>query len=95
MTLKEYYKYYLSLHQSPMCRRMHFIGQLATLVYIFVAINESLVLLLLAPFIIYPFAWYGHFKYENNTPAAFTDPIKAKICDWIMFLDIVKGKLSI
>ena len=78
-----------------MCRRMHFIGQLATIVYIIVAIPQSLFLLLLAPFVVYPFAWYGHFRYMDNTPAAFTDPVKAKICDWIMFRDIITGKLSV
>jgi len=51
--------------------------------------------LIAAPFIVYPFAWSGHFLFEKNEPAAFKDPVKAKICDWIMFKDIILGKVKI
>jgi hypothetical protein len=27
MELKEYYEYYLTLHEHPKCRLLHFIGQ--------------------------------------------------------------------
>lgn len=50
--------------------------------------------MLAAPFIVYPFAWFGHFYYEKNKPAAFSDPIKSKICDWLMFKDIITGKIK-
>jgi hypothetical protein len=51
-------------------------------------------LLLLVPFIVYPFAWSGHFFFEKNKPAAFKHPVKAKICDWIMLFDIIRGKIK-
>jgi len=47
------------------------------------------------PFVIYPFAWSGHFFFENNTPAAFSKPLWAKACDWIMFKDILLGRIKI
>jgi len=50
---------------------------------------------LLTPFIIYPFAWSGHYYFEKNKPAAFNNPLYAKISDWIMFKDILKGKFRI
>ena len=53
------------------------------------------ILFLAVPFIIYPFAWSGHYFFENNKPAAFTNPLYAKISDWIMFKDIITGKLRI
>ena len=81
MTIDEYYKHYLTLHQNKWCRRLHVVGQFATIGFILVALRVNLVLLLLAPFIIYPFAWSGHYFFEKNKPAAFNDPIKAKICD--------------
>jgi hypothetical protein len=49
--------------------------------------------LLLTPFIVYPFAWSGHYFFEKNQPAAFKDPIKAKISDWMMLWDILRGKV--
>ena len=96
MKMKEYYEHYLSLHKNHLCRRLHFIGQIVTLVctyYIFA--NWYWYLIPIIPFIIYPFAWSGHYFFEKNKPAAFSDPVKAKISDWIMFKDILVGKLSI
>ena len=94
--IKDYYAHYLTLHKHPKCRLLHFLGQLFTLFFVFIAIKSKLWLLLLAtPFVIYPFAWSGLYFFEKNKPAAFSDPIKAKISDWIMFKDILLGKLSI
>ena len=95
MTIDEYYKHYLTLHQNKWCRRLHVVGQFATIGFILVALRVNLVLLLLAPFIIYPFAWSGHYFFEKNKPAAFNDPIKAKICDWLMLRDIITGKIEL
>ena len=96
MSLKEYYKHYLTLHQHPKCRLLHFIGQWATIFYtVMVVYSGYWLLLLLVPFVVYPFAWSGHYFFEKNKPAAFSDPWKAKISDWIMFKDIILGRLSI
>jgi len=51
-------------------------------------------LLFLSPLVVYPFAWSGHYFFEKNTPAAFKNPLYAKISDWIMFKDILTGKLK-
>lgn len=48
----------------------------------------------LTPFIVYPFAWTGHFYFEKNTPAAFKNPLWAKASDWVMLFDILRGKIS-
>jgi hypothetical protein len=75
---------------------MHFIGQLITIFFTaFVLYGMHWYLIPLVPFVIYPFAWSGHFLYEKNKPAAFSDPVKAKISDWIMFKDILLGRISI
>jgi hypothetical protein len=50
--------------------------------------------LILTPFVVYPFAWTGHYFFEKNKPAAFKDPVKAKLADWIMLFDIIRGKVS-
>ena len=96
MDLKEYYEYYLTLHQNKRCRALHFLGQCVTISFVTTVIYYKFwILLLAAPFVIYPFAWAGHLVFEKNEPAAFSAPIKAKICDWIMFKDILLGKIKI
>ena len=96
MTISEYYKYYLTLHEHPKCKLLHFIRQLVTIVFsVWVLYNWYWYLIPMIPFIIYPFAWSGHYFFENNEPAAFHNPIKAKISDWIMFKDILLGRFKL
>lgn len=101
MTFKDYYKVYLTLHQNKWNRRLHFVGQLMTIFYFlgcfYLVFYKSLFfipLLIALPVIVYPFAWSGHFFIEKNKPAAFKNPIWAKACDWIMFKDIILGKIK-
>lgn len=92
---REYYQYYLTLHQNRINRRLHMLGNLLTLLYVFwVLTSQSLFLLILAPFIIYPFAWAGHLYFEKNKPAAWSRPLLAKVCDWVMMKDVLTGKLK-
>jgi len=95
MNFKEYYQYYISKHQNRWCKRLHVLGQLATISFVILAIYLKLwPLLLLTPFIVYPFAWTGHFVFEKNKPAAFSNPLWAKACDWIMLKDWVLGRIK-
>jgi len=101
MNIKHYYKHYLSLHQNKICRRLHVVGQLMTILFVICTVMLTLktspwfsLLLIITPFIVYPFAWSGHFFFERNKPAAFKHPIKAKICDWIMLFDIIRGRIK-
>ena len=102
MNLDEYYKHYSKLHKNKNCRRMHVLGQFVTISFVIAVLiagyvydNKYIILLLLSPFVVYPFAWFGHYFFEKNKPAAFSDPIKAKICDWIMLYDILRGKIKL
>ena len=95
-TFSEYYKYYLTLHQHPVSRRLHAMGQLVTLMTLVYAITTQTWMLLLAvPVIVYPFAWSGHFFFEKNTPASFSRPLWAKACDWVMLKDMLIGKIPL
>ncbi len=95
MSFEEYYEHYLTLHQNKYCRRMHVCGNLATIGYIGLICGAQMWWgLLLAPFVVYPFAWSGHFLFERNKPAAFSNPIWAKLSDWKMMKDILTGKLE-
>lgn len=100
MTFKEYYKMYLTLHKNKWNRRLHVLGQLITIAYLAICIYlityKSIIflpMLILLPFIVYPFAWSGHFFIEKNKPAAFKNPLWAKVSDWIMLKDILTGKI--
>ena len=96
MTFSEYYQHYLTLHKNKWNRRLHILGQIATISFVIGVVSFKLwPLLLLTPFVVYPFAWSGHFFFEKNEPAAFKDPVKAKISDWLMFWDILRGKIKI
>ena len=95
ITFEEYYKYYLTLHQNKWTRRLHALGQLTTIAFIIFVISYHLwPLLILSPFVVYPFAWSGHFFFEKNKPAAFSRPLWAKACDWVMLKDMIAGKLE-
>jgi hypothetical protein len=95
MNFTEYYRHYLSLHQNKWCRRLHVLGQLCTISYVVAMfVMGTYWWLLLSPFVIYPFAWSGHFFFEKNKPAAFSRPLWAKACDWVMLKDIVTGKVK-
>ena len=60
-TLQEFYPYYLTEHQNPICRALHFIGTLSILVLIIISIfTKQLLLLVLIPIAGYGFAWIGN-----------------------------------
>jgi len=95
MSFKQYYEHYLSLHQNKTNRRLHVVGQGVTVATLGTAVVlKSWPLLLLVPFVVYPFAWSGHIFFEKNRPAAFSRPLWAKVSDWIMLKDILTGKLE-
>lgn len=100
-TFAEYYKYYLTLHQNPWNRRLHVLGQFATIFYVVFWIYLLTIswwflpLALFTPFVVYFFAWTGHYVFEKNQPAAFKNPVWAKICDWIMLWEILTGKIPL
>lgn len=95
MKFSEYYEHYLSLHQNKTCRRLHVLGQIATISFVVAClVSQNYFLLILTPFIVYPFAWSGHYFFEKNKPAAFSRPIWAKACDWVMLKDILIGRIK-
>jgi hypothetical protein len=60
-----------------------------------VLFTSQYILLWLIPLIGYGFAWVGHFFYEHNKPATFQYPFYSFMADWVMFKDILAGKVSI
>ena len=50
-------------------------------------------LLVLLPVFGYGFAWVGHFRFEKNRPATFQHPFYSVAGDFVMFKDILVGKI--
>lgn len=91
----EFYPFYLSQHANKTCRRLHFVGSCSIILLMTsVAVSGYLSLLWFIPVIGYGFAWVGHFIFEKNRPATFTYPIYSLIGDWVMFKDMLIGKIK-
>ncbi|MDX3741622.1 DUF962 domain-containing protein [Pseudomonas sp.] len=92
----EFYPYYLGEHSNPTCRRLHFVGTSLAIALLAYTIGSGKWLLLLAvPVFGYGFAWVGHFFFEKNRPATFTYPLYSLAGDFVMFRDILLGKLRL
>ncbi|GGB62264.1 DUF962 domain-containing protein [Shewanella inventionis] len=87
----EFYPFYLSQHQDPVCRKLHYVGSTIILVIIVnTFINQQWWQLLLLPVVGYGFAWLGHFIFEKNRPATFTYPLYSLWGDWVMYGQMLK-----
>lgn len=94
-SFSEFYPFYLSEHQNAVCRRLHFVGSLIVLLLlVYVFYSHVWWALVFAPITAYGMAWTGHFFFEKNQPATFRHPLYSFIGDWVMFKDILTGKVS-
>jgi hypothetical protein len=94
-TFSEFYPFYLSQHANNICRRLHFVGSFFIILLItYVLVFGNLSLLWFIPVIGYGFAWVGHFIFEKNRPATFIYPLYSLIGDWVMFKDMLTGKIK-
>ncbi|OKY25325.1 DUF962 domain-containing protein [Thalassotalea sp. PP2-459] len=92
----DFYPFYLSQHKNKTCRRLHFMGSLFVLILLMLSIfTQHWLYLFYVPIAGYGFAWIGHFFYEKNKPATFSYPIYSLIGDWVMFKDILLGKVKL
>ena len=90
----EFYPFYLSEHANAISRRLHFTGTSLALGCVVAAITTGNGWwLVVAPPCGYGFAWVGHCCFERNRPATLTHPIYSLIGDWIMYRDILTGRI--
>jgi hypothetical protein len=93
-TFREFYPYYLSEHADRTCRRLHFIGScLALLCFALALVQRNPWWILAALLVGYGFAWVGHFFFEKNRPATFKHPFYSFAGDWVMFADMLRGRI--
>ena len=95
-SFREFYPYYLGEHRNRLCRRLHFIGStLVIAIVVAAAWTRQPLWLLLAPVAGYGFAWVGHYGFEKNRPATFRHPLYSLLGDWVMFADVLRGRVRI
>jgi|MDTG01.1.fsa_nt_gb hypothetical protein len=94
-SFKKFYPYYLQEHKNITCKRLHFFGSsLVLIIVLYVLYSQQFMLLWLLPIIGYGFAWVGHFFFEKNRPATFKYPFYSLWADWVMFKDMLIGKIK-
>lgn len=92
----EFYPYYLGEHSDPTCRRLHFVGTaLVIALGIAALVAREWWLFASLPVAGYGFAWVGHFFFERNRPATFRHPIYSLVGDFVMFWDVLVGRVRI
>lgn len=91
----EFYPFYLSEHSNRRCRRLHFIGSTLVIAVVLLALfTGQLGWLWLMPVFGYGGAWIGHYAFEKNRPATFKHPLYSLLGDWVMYGQMLRGKVS-
>ena len=92
---RDFYPFYLGEHRNPTCRRLHFIGSsLVLLTLVGVLATGRWWGFWLMPLFGYGFAWVGHYFFEKNRPATFIHPLYSLMGDWVMYRDILIGRIG-
>lgn len=92
----EFYPFYLSQHQNTTCKRLHFVGSSLGLLGLGAAVVTGKKRYIAAGVVAgYGCAWVGHFFFEHNKPATFKYPLYSFMGDWVMFKDMLTGKIEL
>jgi len=90
-----FYPFYLSEHANRTCRRLHFVGTSIGLICLVAALATGRWWLIVAGLVSgYAFAWAGHFFFEHNRPATFRYPGYSFLGDWVMWRDMLAGRIK-
>jgi hypothetical protein len=95
-SFREFYPFYLGEHANVVCRRLHFVGSSGVLALVATAFVRGNAWWLLGALLCgYGFAWVGHFFFEHNRPATFRHPLYSFVGDWVMFADVLRGRVKL
>ena len=95
-SFSEFYPYYLGEHRNGRCRQLHLFGSsMALLVVVLCAMTGNWLMMGGAAIAGYGPAWVGHYVFEKNKPATFRYPLWSFAGDWLMFADIVRGRIPL
>lgn len=95
-TFRDFYPFYLGEHSDRRCRRMHVLGSALVIVFLVAALTSRNAWWLVAmPVCGYGCAWIGHFAFQRNRPATFRHPLYSLMGDWMMFADVLRGRVRL
>ena len=93
-SFRDFYPFYLAEHANRTCRRLHVVGStLVIFCVVALAVTRSGWWLLAALFCGYGLAWIGHFFFEHNKPATFRHPLYSFMGDWVMYGQVLTGRI--
>ena len=91
----EFYPFYLREHANRTTRRLHFLGSALALLCLLGLIFSGNPMWLAAALVLgYGIAWISHLVFEKNRPATFRHPLYSLRGDWLMFWQILTGKIA-
>lgn len=94
-SFSEFYPFYLNEHSNRLCRRLHFIGSSLVIAVLLATLwSGHWRWLWLMPLAGYGCAWIGHYVFEKNRPATFKHPLYSLLGDWVMYAQMLRGKVS-
>jgi hypothetical protein len=91
---RDFYPFYLSEHANRTTRRLHVVGSSLALFCVLELLLTGDPLWFIAALVAgYGFAWFSHLVFEKNRPATFRYPLYSLMGDWVMFWQILTGKI--
>ncbi len=94
-SFREFYPFYLSEHAARTTRRLHFIGSSLSLLCLVLLVTTGNIWWLGAALVAgYGFAWASHLWVEKNRPATFRYPLYSLMGDWVMFWQMLTGRIA-
>lgn len=93
-SFSEFYPFYLAEHSNRICRRLHFVGSSLVIGCVLMLVRSGDPWWLLYALLCgYGFAWIGHFFFEKNKPATFKYPFYSFVGDWVMYKEMLTGRI--
>jgi len=93
-SFREFYPFYLAEHANRTSRRLHVVGStLVIACLVALAVTRDAWWIAAALGCGYGFAWVGHLVFERNRPATFRHPLYSFMGDWVMFAQVVTGRI--
>lgn len=87
---KDFYVFYLTQHSNMYCRLLHLIGTSFGVLWFFGCIfTYNYKFLPLTLVYGYGSSWFGHFVFEKNIPAAFSQPFYSFVADFRMLYEVL------
>ena len=94
-SFEAFYPFYIHEHSNRTCRRIHVVGTgLVIAAFVTAILTGNPWWFAAMPLVGYGFAWVGHFFFEKNRPATFKHPFYSLLGDFVMYRDMILGRVA-